>query len=95
MNDPEVQAILDAYAGLRRWGRRAIRHSWAALIGRTLAATLCFALLAGLALFGRPGLEDHPAPHVKFDQAWDLDGHEVTRTEWINRVCGADGSLCG
>lgn len=94
--DAELQAILDIAKALRLWGRRAVRFAWSALFGRVVVAILAFGLLAGLAMFARPGVPaDLPKVHVRFDQAYDLDGRPVTRTEWINRACGADGSLCG
>lgn len=58
---------------------------WTALVGRTLSAALCFALLAVLGLLAVPGTPDYPDATVRF-RAETVDGRHVPRTEWINKA---------
>lgn len=59
--------------------------------GRTAVASMAFGVLTALAMFARPALPDVPKVHVKFDQAWDLDGHPVSRHQWLERALPEEG----
>ena len=85
-HDPEVQALLDLSAGLRRWVTRAAGHCRRALVWRVGvigALTLAWSLLW---LFATPS---RPAPvrsHYRITQAFDQTGRRITRQEWTDRA---------
>jgi hypothetical protein len=87
--DPEVQALLDAWAGIKRTVRRAVTLARAALFGRALGATVAFAVVTLLATFARPGATTTGKAKVVITQAFDVTGQPVTRQEWIDRALAA------
>lgn len=87
--DAELQAILDAWAGLRRRGRRALNFGWTAMIGRAAVATVALGLFFFLAAFHRPPPPTYPKAKVNFAQAWDRNGNPVSRDEWTSRALQA------
>jgi hypothetical protein len=84
--DPEVQALLDVWAGVCRWANRAATHCRRELVWRVAAIGSLVLVWSMLGLFARPGVPDMPKTKVVISQAFDQDGRQVTRQEWLHRA---------